>query len=222
MKLSISSILLFLSAYSFAQDENKPGEYIIPGKLVIICNGGWESDCSTPEEQFFIQLVDYSFYFSNTIGFNFQNGIKFEPDQKPEKISVKQRFIMAYGSRVSETEGVVFCDTSLSTLKGKNDNSWFSYTKFYPLMTDTAGFYIINDQTPNSGMYKSPRIGASTAKQHISKDHKWLFDTGTDQELRNNREVKVWPYAIELEFTSTYKGKSTVWKFRFRIRHGEC
>ena len=129
---------------------------------------------------------------------------------------------MAFGSRTSETEGVIFCDTTLSGLKGKKNNSWFAYTKYYPLINDTTGFFILNELAPHSSSYKKPVLKYFNAKQLIAKDHAWLFETGTDEELRNNREVKLWSYAIELELTTTYKGKKSVWKFRFKIRHGEC
>ncbi len=224
MKLFLSIVFVFVKSFSFAQDDNKPNVYSLGQQTRVECVGGWESDCTVDE--LFFQTVEKGIYnFSNSIGFNYISGIKFisrNSYDDPAKVVVRQRYIMAFASRVSETEGVVFCDTILNDLKGKKDNSWYTVSKYYPLITDTAGYFILNEQTPPSSSYKLPKIGVVQAKQYIAKDNKWLFETGSDQELRNNREVKLIPYAIELEYTTTYKGKSTVLKLRFRIRHGEC
>lgn len=222
MKYPLLFGLMFIGHFSFSQDESDINVYGIQPFMSIECKGGWESGCDDPQEQSFIADANHTYNFFSSISLHQSNFIRFNFDETNDKIVLKQRFIMAYGSRTSETEGVIFCDTTLSALKGKKNNAWFTYTKYYPLISDTNAFFILNELAPHSSSYKQPTLKHFDAKQVIAKDHAWLFETGTDEELRNNREVKLWPYAIELELTTTCKGKTTVWKFRFKIRHGEC
>jgi hypothetical protein len=188
----------------------------------IICTGGWESDCSIPDEEGFFHVGDNTYNFSTSVKSNTYNAINFDLNFKSTKVVLRQRFIMAYASHISETEGVVFCDTSLSQIKSQENTKWYSNTAFVKLKKDTSDFYILNTKIPPYKSFKEPLINTASAKRAIEIDHDWVFDTGTNDELRKNREVRLWPYAIELELTTNENGKPTIWKFRFRMRHGEC
>lgn len=152
-------------------------------------------------------------------------------------IELKSRFATAYGIRMSETEGVVFYDTTLhmtdsGAVRPRQDNGWYAFSRAHLLMPRNNETFSTTSFNREWQFASSPKPRhAKQADAFLRAHYASLYDTTNlgpaddpvyRKQLLSFHQTQLYYYLEELEIVIYGPGGVVRKTLVLFVRHGEC
>lgn len=212
----------FLFAFSFPDDPGESNSYKMDDSEIELYNA-WECDCDS--DCSFKKIKEGYYAFSSSTHFHDPAKFIVRYFEEFDSLFVYQRYEYSYGVLWSETEGVLYYDTSLT--KDFSYDKMVSYGAWNFLPKNESGIYQMKLERKNEGQSVNapePFIHHKLADDLLLS--KRLEGASNPEEtmkfLRENKGLGLFVHGIEIRMKIYHKGKIIRRTFYFRFRHGEC